>query len=95
MWCWKINQENVWRKVMIWRKYQGDAGIEYSASSGPVEFWIFGNDRNFNTIIHYGGHSESFVLTSIHDAKIYCKNRAIELIEETLNTLKSLDNSLE
>ncbi len=80
---------------MIWRKYRKGADVEYSASCGPVTFWISDTDGGVDTVIHYGGKTENTVLDSIEAAKAYCKCRAILLIKETLSTIQALDNSAE
>lgn len=82
---------------MIWRKHHYDTWIEYSANCGPVTFWISSEtDGTFEAVIHYAGYSKRVVLSgSIDEVKMYCKQRAIELIEETLLAIRSLENNTE
>lgn len=80
---------------MQWKKHKRDTGTEYSASSGPVAFWIQDNDGDFDIVIHYGGHTETVVLSNLNAAKTHCKDRAVALLQETLATVQSLENSAE
>ena len=80
---------------MLWRKHEYKTAIEYSAKCGPVTFWINDDDGAFDTVIHYGHHTETAVLATLDAAKTQCKARAVALLRETLATVQALENSAE
>lgn len=75
---------------MIWRKHKYDDCTEYSFRSGPIAFWINEDDGMYDTVIHYGGKTETVVFSNLEEAKLYCRSTAICLLQETMEVLQNL-----